>query len=524
MEPPELLRSLLAEYTARFEDVSHIRLRSQRALTRRFLTHHARASVTEFTRVLLRQEATGEPSHERGAMLRDLRSFQDSLRPPLSTFARTLILLVVLLVAQLLGRLPLIPIVEGPDSKPALGSLSEAVDIDPGHVAKAIGDLLGSPPSTILGAVATLSAAAFLMLGPAIPAYRRMRKLVGAPSYSRQEPPKDGSIEALERELFKVHPAARPQRRPFDLFVIWSLAILAAALGLAWYRAYSQGLLRETLSPMSRRELIAELRTRHPRMLGIGGVASIAGAIVVSALLSVQHPGSPLRRLAWIGRSRAKRVAVVTGTSLALASLLVLSGMVAFALPGKHSYRDPMLEMQMTGSARQLIRDPVIGMDMRCRPAPCAISAARIDGAYDPLDPLSDGIAVQMGRPIKSLGQLPTKKVTRRTLRRDFGRLALLIARAGRRIAVPRSELVEVVGTREEPWADQRSVFDRGGTLESGLAFVRVSSDVRQFVLVLADRDLARLLAGLQRGRVRLDLNVTMGKTPAPHVSLPVAV
>ena len=198
--------------------------------------------------------------------------------------------------------------------------------------------------------------------------------------------------------------------------------------------------------------------------------------------------------------------------------------MVAFALPGKHSYRDPMLEMQMTGSARQLIRYPVIGMEMRCRPAPCGISAARIDGGYDPLNPLSDGIVVRMGRPIKSLGQLPTKQVTRRRLRRDFGRLALLIARAGRRIAVPQSELVEVVGTPEESWATQRSVFDRTSTLESGFAIVRVRSDVHQFVLVLADRDLARLLAGLHRGRVRLDLNVTMGKTPAPHVSLPVAV
>jgi hypothetical protein len=521
MGSPTLLRSLLAEYTDRFDELSsaRIRLQSQRALARRFLAHHARASMAEIERVLLRQQAIGEPSHERDAMLRDLRSFQASLRPPLTTFARTLILLVVLLVAQLLGRLPLIPIVTGPERKPALGSLSEAVDIDPGHVAKAVGDLLGSPVSTILGAVATLSAAAFLMLWPAIPAYRRMRRLVGAPCTQ-------GSIAALEQELFAQHPGGPPQRRPFDLLVLWSLAIFAVALGLAWYKAYSEGLMRQTLSPIGRRGLIAALGTSHPTMLGAGGLALVAGGIVVSMFLIVRHPGSVLRRWGWIERSRATRVAVAVATPVVLASMLGFSGLVAFALPGVKSYRDPMLAMRMTGSAAPLIERPVIGMNMRCRPTPCGIHSARIDGADDPLDPLADAIDVRMGKTITSLSELPTKPVTPHTWR-TFRRLVRVLRLGGRRITVPHSELVEVRGARSVPrWladAEPARVFEGGSPLQSMVGALAIPSDVRQFALVLADHDLARLLSGLQRDgrRARLELEVRIGKLAAPPVRLP---
>ena len=118
-----LLRELLAAYQRAFDEAGARAsgFRSRWGLTHRFLTHHARASTTELQRALHAQMAVGGERSGRESLLNDLDHYGASLRPPLSSFTRTLVVLAIALVAQLLGRLPLIPIVSGPDRKPALG-------------------------------------------------------------------------------------------------------------------------------------------------------------------------------------------------------------------------------------------------------------------------------------------------------------------------------------------------------------------------------------------------------------------
>src|SRR3954471_19362220 len=151
-----LLRELLVAYDDGFRRVPSRGGGALRSLTRRLMGGHARASVTELERLLHSRSAIDGESEERQQMLRDLEHYRMSLATPLSALTRTIIVAGIALLAQLLGRLPLVPIVTGPERKPALGSLNEAIDVDPGHIAKAISDLLGSPMITICGAVATL--------------------------------------------------------------------------------------------------------------------------------------------------------------------------------------------------------------------------------------------------------------------------------------------------------------------------------------------------------------------------------
>jgi hypothetical protein len=420
-----LLRALLGAYQGQFQEIDNrrFRLQSQRVLTRRFLTDHARGSATELERVLHGQLAAGGESRTREALLRDLEHFTTSLRPALSTFARTLIVLGIALVAQLLGRLPLIPIVSGPDRKPALGSLSDAVDLDPGHVAKAIGDLLTSPLSTICGAVATLSAAAVLVLGPTIPAFRRKRELVGAADYRRPHAPAErGSIEDLERRLFAAVSGSTPARRPFDLLIWWSLAIFAIALGTAWYAAYVRGLFRETPSflysyRLGSRYPSAILRTDHPTILGLGGLAFIAAGIVVAIMLLRRQPGSPLRRRAWTSRSRFAKVLVAGGIPVAVVFILAASGGVAFELPWVHSYNDPLLTMRVPRTrALALVAQPVIPLSIYCHPQPCAVQKARISESNplirSPLGPPAPGSEVSVGKSVRLLSDIPTESAS----------------------------------------------------------------------------------------------------------------
>lgn len=560
LDAHDLLRALLGAYQAQFQEIDNrrFRLQFQRVLTRRFLTDHARGSATELQRVLHGQLAARGESRTREALLRDLQHFTTSLRPALSTFARTLIVLGIALVAQLLGRLPLIPIVSGPDRKPALGSLSDAVDLDPGHVAKALADLLSSPLSTICGAVATLSAAAVLVLGPTIPAFRNKRELVGAADYRRPHAPAErGSIEDLERRLFAAVSGSAPARRPFDLMICWSLAIFAIALGSAWYAAYVRGLFRETPSflysyRLGSRYPSAILRTDHPATLGVGGLAFIAAGIVVAIMLLRRQPGSPLRRRAWTSRSPFAKVLVAGGIPVALVFTLAASGGVAFELPWVHSYNDPLLTMRIPRTrALALVAQPVIPLSIYCHPQPCAVQKARISESNpmisSPLGPLPPGSEVSVGKTVPLLSDLPTEHPSGPVIVRRLGLprgLPLnLIRLPAQRFQVKRTELVELTlppSGRLQPGSvgrlDPSSAFvldvlrHYSGFLPVALTgpnrLVRnVSRNTKLLAIVLGDRDLKHLLADLAQRRASsiasIDVTVLMGNKLKRDVRLP---
>src|SRR4051794_9188611 len=260
-DAPSALRALFAGYADMFDRLAaqDLRFWTRRALTRRFLTGHVRTTVTELECTLHRQAAVDGDSTLRRPLLDDLEHFRAALDPAFSTFARTLIGLAIVLVAQLLGRLPLVPIVSGPARKPALGSLNDAVAVDPGHVAKAIADLLGSPPSTICGALATVAAAGFLVLGPCIPALRAQRRLLR------------DSVDGLEADAFTALGGSPPHRRRLDLLIWWCLPVFAVSLGLAWYAAYLHGLMRATPGNAGRHNAVdVVIRTDRPLLLGLG--------------------------------------------------------------------------------------------------------------------------------------------------------------------------------------------------------------------------------------------------------------
>jgi hypothetical protein len=554
--PQALLAELLAGYEKRFGELEAAapRLEAQRTLTRRFLTHRARGSVAELERVLHRTLAVEGTSDAHEAMLRDLEHFRSSLRPSLSTLTRTFVVLGIALVAQVLGRLPLIPIVTGPNRKPALGSLSEAVDVDPGHVAKAISDLLGSPLSTICGAVATLSAAVFLVLGPTIPAFRSARELV-----SRSDPGGE-SIQTLERLVFAATPgASAPSRLRIDRLICWSLVTFFISLGAAWYEAYLRGLVRGTPSVLyalrTEGSPRAIFRTDHPTMLGLGGLALIAGGAVLGLRLSRHVTRSRLRRIVRGPKSWRARVSTV-GSFVVAAPALLFSGFFAFEFPGLHRYHDPFLMAQTVRTRLStLAAQPVIPLAMSCRPQPCTIVKARISLGQsrfgDPFAAAAAGTDVMVRPSLPSLSTFRTTPVSERSVRRSLGMSRLVFEGSARlplrRVKVKRSELAELmplsttvpVGREKTFTTADPAVSDAlrryPGFLAAAPPHPRRDGsiafrmyNVRVWAIVLSDVDLKSLLADLEQRRVSslasLELTVRAGDRTTQVIHLPFAL
>jgi hypothetical protein len=554
----ELLRALLSAYQARFDELDRrrFRLRSQRTLTGRFLTGHVRETVTTLERVLHRASAVEGGTAARSAMLEDLAHFRSALEPPLSAFTRTLIVVLIAFVAQLLGHLPLIPVASGPESKPALGSLSEAVDMDPGHVARALADLLGSPISTICGAAATAAAAAFLVLGQCIPAFRGKQKLVERMDLQISEFSTRVSIEDLERQVFSKLSAAVPGRRRADRLLWWCVAAFAVSLGVAWYAAYARGLFRETLSSRNwaalsdlrgslpavlLREPAVIVRTEHPRMLAVGGVLFIFFGVLIALVLISRERGWSFDRVAASSRRRLIRAVAAGGVGMVALSIVSVSGFSSFELPWARSYDDPRLEVR-TDRLRllSLVARPMIPLRLRCRPKRCTIDKATIAGGISAnrVDPLLPGIAVSIDRTLRSDEQLPKKRLTADEAARRLGlpeRLFRDLRLPPDRVAVEQTTLVQV--TRQvgvsipvqlaavNPRLPLRSgdLTSNPFTTGSNLAARReilireIRSD--EFAIALGDDDLRRLLAASGRTSessvASLEMSVRMrGKAP----------
>lgn len=498
--------------------------RTQRGLARRFMTAHARASVDELERILHRRVAL-EPAPVAEAMLADLSHFRASLRPPLPALARTLIVVGIVLIAQLLGRIPSIPIVTGADRTPATGSLSEAVDVDPGHVAKAVSDLLGSPLSTICGALATLAAAGVIVMGPTVPAYRRCRRSIRARG-ADGEP----AVAELERELFDaLRGGAPPRRRRVDLMVCWAAVALAVTMGGAWYLAYLRGLFRDTPSLVyalaGEGSPRAVYRTVHPTFLGYGGFVAIAAGAVAGVLLWRRAPNQRLRRLV---RPPARgRAGQSTFAAVAILPVLTIGGLAALRFPAVHSYHDPYLVAQAVRSRPTVLAlQPVIPFALSCRPAPCTVVKAGITvtdaHAAGGLGAAPVHAEAHVGPSVPMLTTLDTAGADQDAVKARFG---LADAAAGGtkrsydRVVAKSTQLVTLVPESPgialgaarplpQPAGVIRDVLDRypGFLLPEGpypqrRTAARMMYNVLVLAIVVSDDDLSHLLEGLQSPR-----------------------
>lgn len=577
-DPPDALRAqlreLLAGYRDALDDHAPRRFAWRRALTRRFLTGRIRRSLDELELTLHADRALGVDPSRCELLLGDLEHFRGALRPPLSPFQRTLIAVAILLVAQLLGRAPLIPIVNGPRRTPATGSLNEALDLNPGHVAKTIADLAGSPVATTLGAIFTLAAAAVLVL--AIPAwgFRRARLAFGDPMYrplfrSRRlhlfgrgsRPPAAHPLPGLEERTFTALRARRPAVPPYDLAVLGSVAVGLVTLGASWYVAFLAGQLRSTSLFEDRQRALHEayVRTIHPQALGFWGILMIMGGLLIGRLLlRAIWPSRPPRPmpLRQMRSSYGLRHAVREGGVLVLSAfvgVLAAAGLsYAIYYPVGHQYRDPYLLVRLTDAAAgELERQPVVAFDMNCRPAPCSIADASLR-VFDP-----GGFGTLGGEtvlPIKHDGTLPllqtvsVKDTVGGRPWREPPRAPL-----GPAFTVKSSELVQIGAIDTRAMLAAQSAFFRlrgsrvlpysvgAGDYAAALFVLRgrrrrvfTEIDTRPrpgytyYAVVLTPRDVARLRASRRRAFARADailaLTIRMHDGERRAVRLPLTV
>lgn len=538
----QTLRALLRGYAGALDSLADQKLHfwTRRALVGRFLTGHARNTVTALERTLHRQAAVEGDSTLRQPLLDDLEHFRAGLDPGLSTAARTLVGLGVVLVAQLLSRLPAVPIVSGPERKPALGSLNDAVAVDPGHIAKAIADLLGSPLTTICGAVATVAAGGFLVLAVCLPAMWTQGRLVR------------DSLAELEARACAALGAEPPRRRRPDLLIWWCLPVFGLSLGVAWYMAYLHGLMRQTPGATGRHGAIdVVFRTDRPLLLGLGGLGLAVAGLAIAAVLTVREPQSWAGRVARAPRTLHRRGFALLGGPVVLLAILGPAGAFAtIKVPGLHHYRDPLLEVR-TSRLRlaSLVARPLIPLTLYCHPDRCVIERARIleIDPRDPLDRFASGMDVWVANPLPADSDLPSRPMSTaqaaRRLGLPKGRFLRSLRLPAKRIAAERTELVE--HTVSQKWLNRTT---RAAPAFSHTSFSSLVSELpsaeftappsgygqaidssgQTFEIALANTDLKRLLDDLGRTdgarTPRIQVAVEMPGRPQRDIVLPLSV
>jgi hypothetical protein len=183
-------------------------------------------------------------------ILADIDHFDQALPSPPSVLRRSAIAIAVLVMVEIIARVPLTPIeFRNPKSKLVLAPLTQAFDLNPGHVADAVDQLLHSSVSSLSSLIATLALGAYVVLRPSLFSYAQRRAILG----ERRRPGFGPTTRRLAREasLFRVWEKQErafsalgsnaPATDAIDLAVKALLAATALALGTGWIAAYSRG-------------------------------------------------------------------------------------------------------------------------------------------------------------------------------------------------------------------------------------------------------------------------------------------
>jgi hypothetical protein len=249
------VRAALAAYLAALglaEDLDARRstLLGVPAATTRFVAAHLRASARAMMQTPQSRIALGRDIDNSTGLLSDLEHFEQALPPSPSTLRRTVIVVAVLGVVELLARASLTPLeVRNPGMNFPLVPLTRALDLNPGDVADAFDRLLHASLSSVSALIATVALSIYLVLRPSVFAYSRKRLIL---CQSRRLGIRPGGrhlarcawrlnvSEAETRAFAALSVKSRPPDH-FDLAVKAALATTGLALGIAWMIAYWHG-------------------------------------------------------------------------------------------------------------------------------------------------------------------------------------------------------------------------------------------------------------------------------------------
>jgi hypothetical protein len=206
-----------------------------RGLASRFAADRTRTQLHALERATHARLALGNSELGDAQALTDFEHFERALPTGVGTVVKTLLATAVLVVANIIGRFipttPQVPLARGsPAGGVELGKLTRVLELDVTHLGAVVDQLSHTSATNLAALLATIAAAAFIVLRPGAHAYHRMRRAV-----SRLD------LRQREYETFARMGASAPAEGTFDLAVKATLGLTAVALGASWALAYQRG-------------------------------------------------------------------------------------------------------------------------------------------------------------------------------------------------------------------------------------------------------------------------------------------
>lgn len=363
------------------------------ALTGSFVATHIRKSLASMDRVLHSQLALGQDLDNSAQILSEIDHFKRALPAPPSALRRTLTIVAILIVIQFVARVPFIPVMRSAGQEQgSLSSLTEAIDLDPAHIARATDQLLHASVTTVCVLIAAVALSTYLVLRPSLVAVARALVILGLnsnarkPVFRRTLAHRAAPLAASEKEsrALLALGATAPPPLAYDLAVKAALALAGIALGVGWMAAFRHGFQYSSFDDVLSAGAVSTSsfeKTKPRELLLIGCLFAELGTLRVSYLL-----GAYRTRLARHARSRVAdqrfadqisyRPILLTSAMAVLFSTVVVGGAVWLA--AQEDTPDLRLAAkaidQRALNARQLL------INVSCGRAPCYVHSAALTG------------------------------------------------------------------------------------------------------------------------------------------------